>query len=1412
MIFPKSPLIFCVLAGTFLMPSARAADTMSTPVEDTSSMRSQILLNGTWQFSGGEGAPDDMPAEIRVPGSWSANPNSPIASGVTAPNLAQGIYQRSVEIPSAWAGRRILLDLRRVSTQAEVSVNGKSCGTVEWPYGQVDITKAVQPGAAASIQITVDAKAPEGEKWSLMGYATEAKTARTLDSRGLIGDVLLISEPAGPRITDVFVKPSVRKKALDLSVELADAIPGEWKFTARMLDEKGNEEKVIEATANVASSGEAAVELSLPWENPRLWDLNQPNLYTLLLEATPPGATKIADAYPQTFGFREFWIEGRDFVLNGKKVRLRPRGGHGVPSHPVEMKAFIDASRDAGFNISQIWPQDALEPGQWNFWELFAEEAGKQGWAIIGALPSVSELGRNKVDGVPIWTAKPDARTAWVKAMDRELKRYRNFPSILIWGSTGNLNNHFADQDPAFLGQKEKLLGSPQWPETEKIAQEAIGDIKKADPTRPAFIHAGSRLGDIFTVNHYLNLLPLQEREEMLSEYMIHGDVPYIGIEFGTPLNTTMNRGRAGFGPSHVSEPFATEYASIYLGSKAYELEPRSYRRNVRFGFTGKDWGGDWSQMQWDQSSGEPFQELQALFYRNTWRSWRAAGVTGGMIPWNDNNQTFLLRDKGKEVSLPEPPVGQRGPRPTSLKGKEVEYMKPEGGWVEKASAKALREVNGPELAFIGGPEGTSEDPVAFTAKDHSFRTGQRVAKSAVLINDARDSMPFSVEWSVTCEGKEIATGKDAGSLDPATNRFVPMAFDMPAAIAGAKAPGEIHLKATIGETEFTDTFPFHVFAQPNASGIPPVVVFDPKGQTSAMLAGLGIKSVPWDGKPSNSLLVIGREALSPPNKLPAPLLPFVEAGGRVLIFAQTPSVLRDGMGFRLAEYVSRRAFPVSANQAALAGLDADDFRDWSTAGTLREAKPAYDPGTYPEYGWHWGNRGSVSSAMPEKPHQSGWRPILEGEFDLAYSPLMELDRGKGRAILCTLDVEDAWKSDPAAALAACNLIRYAATAPLSPSRATVFIGSDADFQFLTRDLGVIAQKAATLPSTGAGLAIVGAEAKVAPVQLETYARNGGNVLVLAQKTAGKPGLAGGDLIQGKSFHGSAEVPTAPAARGLGASDIRFRSDLDWTVFKKSPETQADGLLQIRDVGRGTIVQAQFEPRWFDTEKLPMFRLTRWRHTRALSQLIANLGGQFAADATTLAPTTSRISLAGPWKVKITTPLPNTTWEKPHTDPGISAAAQAAVKPDFDDKDWETWNLPSWYPPLEKQNGEVVWRKTIEIPAEWEGKILQIGVARVKAFDTTYLNGTEIGKTGASTKDAWNQSRRYRIPGRVVKPGPAVIAIREFSPDFQGGIHGRKEEMFVRPVAVDAKAGSLYHSDYREEFDFGDNPYRYYRW
>ena len=177
---------------------------------------------------------------------------------------------------------------------------------------------------------------------------------------------------------------------------------------------------------------------------------------------------------------------------------------------------------------------------------------------------------------------------------------------------------------------------------------------------------------------------------------------------------------------------------------------------------------------------------------------------------------------------------------------------------------------------------------------------------------------------------------------------------------------------------------------------------------------------------------------------------------------------MTQALGWRICPQVSRRVFPM--NSPVTRGLDADDLRDWTGSSTLIEAYPKYqgnylrgNEGDQPYAGWHWGNGGAVTSAAIEKPHRSGWRPLLECEFDLAYTPLMELDYGQGRLIVCTLDLEDHVAADPAARRMAGRIMDYALHAPLAPRASkVVYLGGTAGAAWLDR-IGVNYQRSAVL-------------------------------------------------------------------------------------------------------------------------------------------------------------------------------------------------------------------------------------------------------------------------------------------------------------------------------------------------------------
>ncbi len=1225
-----------------VLPASEQLTWGQEPIEASTTKRGEICLNGLWQFvpmvAPAETAPPPGLAYIHVPGSWQTSEGSPglASSRAQGPawwrfgngrNTPCAWYVRKIKVPQAWAGRAVLLSLHRVSTDAIVYVNGKKCGAITWPSGEVDLTSAVTPGGEDTLWVEVMASrrgpasgsdAAHVYPMALYGQGNDPGNSSRVSSKGLVGDVLLCSRPQGAHISDVFIQPSTRQKQLKVEVELNGAAVGPTHFIARLMNEQGKEEKTFEADATVPEGAQPTVTLSWPWPNPHLWDIQQPNLYTLKLKATGGG---LNDEFAQTFGFREFWIEGRNIFMNGTVIHLRPTGA-GLESRAGDSRFFISnlikGYLYSGWNMVSHGPYVAGERGSLDFREMWADCADHLGFLQFIHVPNTPNN----------WDAT--GKKQWQAAIATAMRPYRNHPSVVLWGTNPNrFGIGGMDMDPRYIGRQRDIPDSG-FKKAAAMAREAISMIKQQDPTRPAFSYAGDVLGDIYSINCYLNFQPLQEREDWLSDWAKSGDTPLQCVEFGTPWSASLMRGR--WGQSANTEPLMTEYCAIYLGPVAYSLETDRYRRMITKSFRGGQNYSGWPQ--------EPLlvyasahQKFQTLFVRNTYRSWRMWGISGGMTPWDMGWGWDEYENKRRSDNAAFPPLtqkpptfkpGDRGTFPqTGFDENMIKPYQPEGMQIFP-SGEAMMAADGPTLAYIAG------SAEAFTAKDHTFLTGQTIQKQVALLNDTRSPQDYTYSWKAMRGATEIAHGQENGKVAAGEIKLAPFQFTAPN-VTGAKADCLITLDTTIGTVKQSDSFPFRVFAKP-ASAKVQVGIYDPVGKTTKMLQAMGVTVKPWNGQGSAAaMLVIGREAFSTNQPaLSFDLQALVRNGARVMICAQDPAWFQH-LGFRVAAHLPRRICPVAADHPVVQGLDAADLSDWSGLSTLVEPYPevaVQSPAwRSPEMGWHWGNRGVVSSAALEKPHLSGWRPILEGEFDLAYSPLMELDYGKGRLTLCTLDLEDHYALDPAADLIGRQLVKYVASAPLAPraDSSVVYVGGGAGAALLDQ-LGVLYTRGTGVaPDTR--LLVVGADGQVGADQVRALCQAGGHALFLPRHGAAGP--LGVTLENVSGFHGSLNPPAWPEACGLSASDLRWRADGDAWVVKDTPlgtctlQVGADGLVGRVSFGPGggAALICQIDPAALNADKQTYFRFTRWRQTRSLAQLLANCGASFKGDQDTfLAP------------------------------------------------------------------------------------------------------------------------------------------------------------------------------------------------
>ena len=207
-------------------------------------------------------------------------------------------------------------------------------------------------------------------------------------------------------------------------------------------------------------------------------------------------------------------------------------------------------------------------------------------------------------------------------------------------------------------------------------------------------------------------------------------------------------------------------------------------------------------------------------------------------------------------------------------------------------------------------------------------------------------------------------------------------------------------------------------------------------------------------------VLLIGKGALTVDG--PAPALTRVRDGLKVVVFEQTAEVLEKRLGFRVEEYGLRQVWPRVPDSPLLAGLKAENLRDWRGASTLLPPTLAYT--LSPRYNgaptvrwcglevtrlWRCGNWGNVASVLIEKPPRGDFLPILDGGYALQYSPLLEYREGRGLVLFCQMDVTARTESDPAAETLAGNILRYVDAWRPAPRRTAVYAGEPAGLAWL---------------------------------------------------------------------------------------------------------------------------------------------------------------------------------------------------------------------------------------------------------------------------------------------------------------------------------------------------------------------------
>lgn len=1174
---------------------------------------------------------DDAWGFTKVPGSWQGRVywHEQDEARKRANDLRFGWFERTVDIPADWTGRRISVHLDRVSTDARVYCDGQEAGAVGYMGGDVDISQWAQPGNTIRLSVLVEAR----DSWlilpTLLTRPSKSWQAR-LAMTGIVGDVFLVSNQPNMPLENVQIVTSVADHRITVTSPLLipDGINVIGAISLRC-DVRDGDRIVKTFAGELASTG--TVTASDTWPEAQLWDIGQPKLYTLSLTLLG-GEMVIDQSLPQTFGFRQFEIRGKFFYLNGVKLNLVPCAYWATKGNwdtKEAMRHWVKGAQAAGYNF--VYLHELGQPGRPAVDSHLLDVCDELGMLAAVSPLSVGHSSYQRFDRPEVWDR-------WTAIVKQQVQRDWNHPSLVMWRMNMNLNCYQQDQNPLVLDGKMDFAPDSSSAKKEAAMLKSNDFVRSLDPTRPSYNHACGKTGEVYNLNNYLGWPELQDLREWLRVWATQADKPLYMAEQATPYPGDFQMRD----PTNwwTNEPVMTEYGAILLGERSYDLEEADY---VDY----EQWCWRPTEKKWNSSYGyfcfnypPILDECSSRYYEVLLPAWRTWGISGGVNAW-ENTWRRLIKRQPNSVFRAVPPsvpldTDWANLQRPGFSADEWVYANGGGGEIrclfdlgrpeEKEyleptlRSQVMPALIAPLYAYIGGP---GEE---WYTQDHAFRSGEEIAKSVVLLNDTRAPRSFTVRWQADVAGKAVEQGSESLTIAAAESGRVQFRFRAPAVTARTLA----QLTATV--TSEDQTVPVKPFAlqlypasQSRDTALPGWAVFDPVGKTSQALAKAKLQiaslaatdSLPQDLR----VLVIGCNALdgAADARLFADLSARVETGLQVVVFEQSADALTKVFGLRCFTPGARRVWVRAVDHPVLKGIVSEDLMDWrgtTTLGPLDGPPESLDQTRRWERVWRCSQQGVVASTLVEKPQVSGFLPLVDSGFDLRYTALWETREGTGRMLFCQLDVTDRIGLDPVADALLANLIADLKAPVASPRRTARLVTACTDAPLAALDLA-----AGPAPAGGSGQILVlprgcGDWLARHGATLPAYLASGGRIVAAGLTTEEGQALA---HSVGDAFAVEPETlwlnplagPLPPAFAGVSPAGIHWRKKLAVATVAKVPADgwrSATGVLARIPVGQGEIVWLSPLPGDFDPEQRPDLVFSQVNTERLYTLVFANLG------------------------------------------------------------------------------------------------------------------------------------------------------------------------------------------------------------
>ena len=469
-------------------------------------------LDGIWEFvPTGETAPNNDTYKVMVPSAWETVPGLESYRG-------QARYRRTFELETP---AHVRLAFGGVSHTGKVYVDGEFVGTHYDAFTPWDV---LAPGLdAGEHELVVEVDNTFGDHSALHkenDYYTYGGITRPVELQ-LVPDVY---------IDKVFAWPIMKDEGWSLDVRVV--LHNVGSFAHRRAVRASVAGITLELdSVEIAPGGTVEVSSRSPIiSDVNAWTADSPSLYMLRVELLDDG--DVADDKIDRIGFRQVELQGKEFLVTGKSIRLRGYNrheDHAIFGNALPVEAMImdlQIMEDLGCNFVRT----SHYPNDMRFLDL-CDELGFYVWE------------ESHARGTPFDSPRFDEQ---IEASTREMLEWHyNHASIVIWGC---LNECDARSDHG-----------------QEVYARVLNQIKAFDPHRPNTYASHHRKNDkcckhadIISLNIYTGWYadPIEKTRAIINDLLawIHsGDSggaegkPVIMSEFGggaIPGNHQRSRSR----------------------------------------------------------------------------------------------------------------------------------------------------------------------------------------------------------------------------------------------------------------------------------------------------------------------------------------------------------------------------------------------------------------------------------------------------------------------------------------------------------------------------------------------------------------------------------------------------------------------------------------------------------------------------------------------------------------------------------------------------------------------------------------------------------------------------------------------------------------------------------------------------